>query len=311
MKMFNNLLIALLLIVNTPLWAQEENISAKWKEVFSKYTDIQQLCVRKGLDFYKLKITSMDPSVQLVEPTDSKIKPIYDTCEKFTARKLKVDQPCNIKNEDGSSAKSICSEGYLVERDGKKLRTTIERAIWYTFDGTPLTVGFFESQETRDARIKANEEAKAKVIADEEAKVAAKKLIESEKIAEAKRIEDYKNSPQYKKEAAEKQAKLNAIPYMLLFSCVDRSKGGYDLQAANGLITAYFVNPGQSRENLGAIVQSNSKSFSQWCKLNDLEKFEGAYFNETPKLVRTEDDRSYFIAKGVGGGMWGLVRFTK
>ena len=112
------------------------------------------------------------------------------------------------------------------------------------------------------------------------------------------------------KEAADKQAKLNAIPYQVIFSCYDGNKSGMDLQAAQGLITTFFLQPGMTREQVTATVQSNLSGYKQWCHTNLLEKFDSKYFQEPPKLVRQENDRSYFIAKVGGDGTWGLVRFA-
>jgi len=192
MTAFKISIISVLMFFNTTSHAQDENLSPKWKELFSKYSDIQQLCMKKGLEFYTLKIISMDPNAQLVEPNDPKVKPIYETCEKFLAKKLRVEQPCNMKNSDGSPSKSVCSDVYIVEKDGKKLRTTVDRAIVHTFEGLPLSIAFIELKEAAESRAKAEEQTREKT-----------RLEEESRIAEEKRIEEYKKSPAYKKELAD------------------------------------------------------------------------------------------------------------
>jgi len=167
-----------------------EQLRQKWAQVFSRLNPEQAECVRIGLHHSGLKSESADPTAALADPSGPSVKSVFDTCDRFLARKLRANFACVIPNK--ANAKSLCDEEYRQDKDGRSLALTLEDAMRLTFEGQPIRVGMREKDENRERREKAEVE-----LREREAAALASKAAEEEKQRR------WLASPEYKRQQEE------------------------------------------------------------------------------------------------------------
>jgi hypothetical protein len=154
-------------------------------------------CVKVGMDISQIKYLSLaDPNALLTAPDDQKLKPIYDKCDSFARQNQpRKTSPCVLSNQNNLN--TIC-DGLYAERqaDGRLISITRTAAIQLHFEGKPWTIGTIENSDARVARLKREEEEKAKQAAN----IAAQKEAQE-------RDRKFKESPEYKKQQAELELK--------------------------------------------------------------------------------------------------------
>ena len=174
-----------------------EYIAKQWNEYFAKVPELVGECVKVGMDISQIKYLSLaDPNALLTAPDDQKLKPIYDKCDSFARQNQpRKTSPCVLSNQNNLN--TIC-DGLYAERqpDGRLISITRTAAIQLHFEGKPWTIGTIENSDARVARLKREEEEKAKQAAN----IAAQKEAQE-------RDRKLKESPEYKKQQAELELK--------------------------------------------------------------------------------------------------------
>jgi hypothetical protein len=174
-----------------------EYITKQWNEYFAKVPEVVGECVKFGMDISQIKYLSLaDPNALLTAPDDQNLKPIYDKCDSFARQNQpRKTSPCVLSNQNNLN--TIC-DGLYAERqaDGRLISITRSTAFQLHFEGKPWTIGTIENSDARVARLKREEEEKAKqavnIAAQKEAQERDRKL---------------KESPEYKKQQAELELK--------------------------------------------------------------------------------------------------------
>jgi hypothetical protein len=184
-------------VIQVQVNGNTDQIAQKWNQYFSAVNEEIRDCVKVGMDLSQLKYQVLaDPTVTLTSPQDPKLKPIYEKCEIFVKQNQpRKGAPCTLASQN--NLKTIC-DGVYAERQPDGRLKTISRtaAIQLQFEGKPWTVGVLENLDVRTARLKQEEENKAKQAEE----LAAKKEAEEKE-------KQFKESPEYKKQQADLERK--------------------------------------------------------------------------------------------------------
>jgi hypothetical protein len=154
------------------------------------------------MDSSKLRFSAADPRADVVDPTDSRAKAVFNRCDAFfKLRQSFIDKhnwsetrviPCTV---DG--VKTVCEGAYGIPlADGKFMPLSRIDAIRYHHENRPWAPYFREPQSIYDSRIaqaeqvraEAERQREAKRIAEEKAAADRAKQAEEERQREAKRI---------------------------------------------------------------------------------------------------------------------------
>lgn len=125
--------------------ASAEQILSKWNKAFESLPPDKADCIKTGLRVNGIQYTSTDPSAHLSRPDDESIKPIFETCDSFLQRPLKVGLECSLQG----TTKTLCDEIYTVERDGQLIRLSQSEAMRAQFESATLKVAILERQEPK------------------------------------------------------------------------------------------------------------------------------------------------------------------
>jgi len=184
-------------VIQVAVSGNTEFIAQQWNQYFAKVPEPIAECVKVGMDISQLKYQALaDPNAVLTAPEDQKLKPIYEKCEAFAKQNQpRKGAPCTLASQN--NLRTTC-DGVYAERqlDGRLKTISRTEAIKLQFEGKPWTVGVIENLDTRAARLKQEEEDKAK----QAATIAAQKEAEE-------RERKFRESPEYKKQQAEIERK--------------------------------------------------------------------------------------------------------
>ena len=291
----------------------------RWSELVSKVSEKQKTCISTGLKLVNgnldFNAISGDINVDVNEPI---VKEIRNRCESYADAVLQKNQACKI-NEHQSG----CDEVYEITINGEKKQFFENEILTYVFKKESIQKVTFENAESKVKRelVEAEEAKKleaykktpaykkeqaelAKKQAAEEA--AAKKLaIEAEKLRAKEEAEAKKQKDIEVKRLAELKAKEDAVPFRLLFLCMDSNGYGYDLQYAQGLVTYFIPDPGL---DMNLRIRSGLKSTNGNCQPTDGNLTPSSVDMQSLKLVRERDGRSYYILKVNKFNTYGVVR---
>lgn len=178
--------------VQATVMASSDFVRERWNTALARLDDAQKECVRVGMGFAGLLMQSMDSSARLTDPADEAMKPIYQRCDAFLAKRPRPSLECNLPNR----TRSTCEEAWRTEVDGRPRRLNLTEALQATFENKPVTLALYEKADVREARERREKEAADRLAAE----AAAKKEAE-----EAQRR--WLESPEYKRQQAEAAAR--------------------------------------------------------------------------------------------------------
>lgn len=184
-------------VIQISVKGNTEFIAQQWNLYFARVPEHIGDCVKVGMDVSQLKYQVLaDPNALLTGPEDQKVKPIYEKCEAFAKQNQpRKGVPCTLASQN--NLRTTC-DGFYAERqpDGRLKTISRTEAIQLQFEGKPWTIGVSENLDTRAARLKQEEEDKAKQAA----------TIAAQREAEEKERK-FRESPEYKKQQAEIERK--------------------------------------------------------------------------------------------------------
>jgi len=280
----------------------------RWSELAGKISDKQKACIAAGIkvvngnvDFNAL---SGEISHDINEPI---VKTIRGRCESFADNLLQKKQACNIENR-----KTFCDEMYEITINGEKKQFAEDQLLAYLFRREQIQKITFENSEAfaqyeaykKTPAYKKEQAELAKKQAADDA-LAKKNAIEAEKQRAKEEAEAKKQKEIEAKRLADLKTKEDAVPYRLLFLCMDANGYGNDVQYAQGLVTYFIPDPGLNmnlriRDGLG-VTKGN-------CQPTNGDMAPSQVDVQSLKLIREKNDIKYYIFKSSKTLTYGIAR---